>query len=99
MSHLNHLTRHKLNSKFNSINTIAYFVGLIAPLMTLPQLYTIWIQKNIQGVSIQTWFGFCIFNAFWVLYGTIHKDKPIIFSNLAWIGMQCLIVLGVLINK
>lgn len=98
MPHLTHITRNRLAKKNSFINTLAYGMGLAAPLMTIPQLYTIWIEKNTAGVSIQTWLGICFFNVFWVLYGAIHKDKPIIFSNLAWIVMQLLIVVGVLVN-
>lgn len=74
-----------------------YVVAVVAPFMTLPQLYLVWIKRDISGVSVYSWLGYCVFNAFWVFYGLVHKDKPIVLCNIAWVIVQGLVVLGVLI--
>lgn len=101
--HLRHLRKKReqkpATSKKTSYDNFWYFVALVGPIMTLPQLYLVWVQKTTSGVSIASWVGYSLFNAVWIVYGLIHRDKPIILCNIAWVVVQSLVVLGVLIYK
>ena len=79
------------------MDKIIYIVGIFGPVMTVPQLVKIWIEQNAAGVSLLSWSGFIIYSLFWVTYGIIHKEKPIIFTHSLWAIMQFLIVIGVFI--
>ncbi len=72
-----------------------YIVGIAGPLMTLPQLFKIWIEKNAAGVSAASWIAYLVCAIFWVIYGVAHKEKPIIFTYATWIFLEILIVIGV----
>lgn len=74
-----------------------YFVSLFGLLMTIPQLSLIWIQKNAEGVSVFSWSAYTITAIFWLMYGVMHKEKPIIITNSMWIVLDVLIVLGAVI--
>ena len=73
-----------------------YVVGVAGPIMTIPQVWEIWINKNAAGVSALTWGSYLILAFFWLFYGIIHKEKPIVFTNVLWIVLQTIIVIGVL---
>ncbi|NCP67432.1 hypothetical protein GW756_02010 [bacterium] len=75
---------------------LVYFVGAVGPVMTLPQLYTIWIEQNAAGVSIVTWSAYIFTAAFWLTYGILHQQKPIIFTHTCWISIHILMVIGIL---
>ncbi len=82
--------------------TMDRFIYILTPVTVLifvPQLAKIWIDKNISGVSLVSWFGMLIGSFFWFLYGIIHKEKPMIFVNIAIGTIQFLIVLGILIYR
>lgn len=79
------------------MDNLIYFFVIIGPIMTLPQVYKIWVIKNAAGVSLITWATYFIASIFWMFYGIIHKEKPIIITNILWIIMHFLIVLGVVI--
>ena len=64
----------------------------------IPQLTQIWINKRIEGVSLITWIGFLLGSSFWLLYGIIHKEKPIIITNGLFVTIQFFIVLGLLLQ-
>lgn len=81
------------------INKFIYFVGGFGIAVIIPQVTKIWIGKEIQGVSLTTWGGFFIASSFWLVYGIIHKEKPIIFTNLAACFLDFLIILGILIHR
>ena len=73
-----------------------YVVGIFGPIMTIPQLANIWIYKNAAGVSLISWTAYLITALFWLIYGIIHKEKPIILTYSIWILLDILIVAGIL---
>ncbi|MDE2026010.1 MAG: hypothetical protein KGJ07_05935 [Patescibacteria group bacterium] len=77
------------------IDYLVYAISFIGPLTTFPQLYGIWIEKNVAGVSFLTWTGYVSLAAIWLAYGIVHKEKPIIISNALWMVAESLVVLGI----
>ena len=70
------------------------FVG---PILTVPQLYNIWILRDTTGVSMFTWLFFTIGSGIWTWYGIEHKEKPIILSSGLLVIAQGLIVIGTIL--
>lgn len=79
------------------IDKTVYLVAIFAPLMTIPQILAIWVNRNAQDVSLTTWILYTFAALFWLLYGIAHRNKPIIISNILWVVMQVPIIIGVLI--
>ena len=76
---------------------IIYAVVFIAPILNLPQLFEVWFNRNAAGVSFISWFGFSILSVVWLIYGILHKEKPLIFMNIALAVVQGLVALGVVL--
>ena len=74
-----------------------YIIGIIGPIMTIPQLIKIWVEKNASGVSAISWCAYLITAIFWLIYGIAHKEKPIIFTNILWIILEAIIIVGTII--
>jgi uncharacterized protein with PQ loop repeat len=90
-----HIKRKKKTPKKKSeIDRLIYFAVVIGPLMTLPQVYSIWVQGQ-KGVSIISWVAYLVCSAIWLVYGIKHKDKPIIIVEIVWIILALLIIIGV----
>jgi uncharacterized protein with PQ loop repeat len=101
-NHSHNHTRSKNKTSKNSswkrfLNKAIYVVGLSSPIMTLPQLYNIWIDQNATGVSSVTWGWYIIVSTFWIFYGIAHKEKPIIVISIAWVVVEALVVIGTLL--
>jgi len=73
-----------------------YFGGAIIPITTLPQLLKIWVEKNASGVSLIAWFSFFVAAVVWLIYGILHREKPIIFVYSIWAIIDILIIVGVI---
>jgi uncharacterized protein with PQ loop repeat len=71
-----------------------YAVSIIGPALTLPQIYEIWVHQNASGVSTISWAGYLAMAIFWLGYGVIHKEKPIIIAYVLWIILEALVVVG-----
>ena len=82
----------------NLMDKLIYIVGVIGPIMTIPQLMNVWVDKNISGVSAITFATYFITSIFWISYGIMHKEKPIIFIYGCWLIIHFLIVLGILLH-
>lgn len=74
-------------------------IALIAPLMTIPQVLGVWVDGNIKGVSIATWLGYALGSGLWVIYGLIHKEKPLTLANFFLFVFDVSIVIGVLFHR
>jgi len=75
-----------------------YLVAILAVAANVPQLLNIWVTRNLNGVSLVSWVGFLIGSFFWLWYGVLHKERPIIFINSLLILVQGGIVLGLLVK-
>ena len=103
---LHHRLRTKTHNKHKSqphsvkwkgfIDHAIYVVGLIGPIMTIPQLTKIWVEKNASGVSAISWSAYIVVAIFWILYGIAHKEKPLIVISSIWIVLEVFIVVGTL---
>lgn len=81
------------------IDRIIYLVGLWSPLVTIPQAYTIWTTQNVEGLSFITWIGYLVSTLFWLAYGTAHKIKPLIITNLIWLVVNMAVVVGLFLFR
>jgi uncharacterized protein with PQ loop repeat len=79
------------------MDKLIYVVGVFGPIMTVPQVVKIWIEQNAAGISLVSWVAYLITALFWLAYGVLHKEKPIIFTYLIWVFLDILIITGVAI--
>jgi uncharacterized protein with PQ loop repeat len=83
--------------KYKLLDNAIYLAGIIGLLMTLPQLIKIWMYQDASGVSALSWGTYVLIAITWLVYGTIHKQKPIIVTNCFWIVMDLAIMTGAII--
>ena len=81
------------------IDRFIYVIVVLSPLMNLLQLIEILINKDASGVSVVSWTAFVFISLFWLLYGTVHKDKPIIISSLALAIIQTFISISAFVYR
>jgi uncharacterized protein with PQ loop repeat len=84
------------NKKYRVLDRLVYVSAIAGPIMTLPQIYTIWIDKNTGGISVIAWATYLVNSFIWLFYGLVHKDKPIILTNSLWVMLNILIVAGII---
>lgn len=74
-----------------------YVVAIIIPLMTIPQVLKIWINKSAQDVSLITWSAYSFSALCWLTYSIIRKDKPLIINSILWVILESLVIVGIII--
>lgn len=79
------------------MDNLIYVVGIFGPVMTIPQLIKIWVEKNASGVSAISWAAYLIASLFWLAYGVMHREWPIIFNAVLWVVLEILIIIGAIV--
>lgn len=79
------------------LDNLLVIVAIIGPLLALPQVLKIFLLKNATGVSLVSWSSWLVLGIMWLIYGFVHKEKPIIIAYILWTIMHSLVVIGVLL--
>ncbi|MBI2551157.1 hypothetical protein HYV73_02310 [Candidatus Uhrbacteria bacterium] len=81
------------------MDRLVYLAGFVLPLMTIPQLTTLYIHRDSTSLSAVTWVTYFLGSCFWFFYGIVHKERPIIFINMMLAIVQGLIVVGIFLFR
>lgn len=79
------------------LDRLVFVIGFVSPFFTFPQLYSIYILHQVSGVSVVSWGAFAVFDIPWILYGFVHKERPIIFAYTLWLTVNTLVCIGALL--
>ena len=96
LSHLH--KKKKQRVPYTSLDYLVYIISFVGPILTIPQIYDVWIRKDFS-VNVITWGSYIIIEMIWLYYGIINKVRPIILSNCLWILVNGLVILGALLYK
>lgn len=98
LHHHHRKIRKTLSHRYRSLaDDIIYSAGVLGPVLTIPQVLKIYVEQNAAGLSLISWISYLFTAAFWIFYGIIHKEKPIIFTYVVWFILQLIIVIGIFI--
>jgi len=69
-------------------------MSVFTMLMTVPQVYTIWVGHDASGVSILSWGAYLVAALLWFVYGLQKGDKTIYLACVGWVVLDCAVVIG-----
>lgn len=82
------------NPKIKFFEKYITVVATVGPLVTIPQIWKIYSTQNAMGVSFITFSLIAVVNISWLIYGLIHKEKPIIITNMLFLIANISICIG-----
>ncbi len=105
---LHHLSKRKrVTKKLESYPSPRFFIRLldrlliviaaIAPLFSIPQIWKVFSTQSAGDLSLISWLTWTIGDIPWIIYGFVHKEKPIIIGYLLWFLMNGAIVVGIIL--
>jgi uncharacterized protein with PQ loop repeat len=77
------------------IHRLVFFAAIGTPIVTLPQVYQIWVLHQ-KGSSAFTWACYVLIAIIWLIYGIETKDKPIIIMQSLCILVYSSVVIGLI---
>jgi uncharacterized protein with PQ loop repeat len=87
----------KKTSKPKLVDKATYVAAVLEPIITIPQVWTIFADKTAAGVSLSTWVGYDALILVWLWYGIVHKDKLILLYQGLFFIVQTAVIIGGLI--
>ena len=86
------------SSKWKRIlDALVYSAGIIGPVAAFPQLILIYAGQDASGVSAVSWFGWALLDIPWILYGFVHKERPIMITYTLWMLINFVVGIGAVI--
>ena len=79
-----------------SLTTVmGYFAGFLTTISFLPQVVKTWKSRSASDLSLVMFSVFTVGVIFWLVYGFLIQETPIIF----WNSVTLVLVLAILIMK
>ncbi len=92
--------RKKSSAKIvRTLDRFASLMGGITVLVNVPQLVSVGTASNLLGVSRTSRCGFLPVSCCWLIYGILHRAKPIIAVICMLLIVQGAIVTGIFIRS
>ena len=74
-------------------------LSTVTLLMTLPQVWTVWHEHAVAGVSLLSWGTYLLAACLWFVHGLQMHDKTIYLACIGWIVLDAAVVVGVLVYR
>ena len=82
-----------------SLEKFLRVLSVVTMLMTVPQVFSIWVDGNAAGVSLLSWGAYLFSACLWFGYGIQKHDKTIYLACIGWILLDAAIVIGVIVHR
>ena len=73
-------------------------LSVFTMLMTVPQVWTIWVGRSAAGVSLLSWLAYLLSACLWFVYGVKKGDKTIYLACVGWVVLDAAVVTGVMVH-
>lgn len=75
---------------------MAFYVGIIMPFSSIPQIVNIYSTQRVGGLSLVTWMMNLAGGIIILIYGILHKLKPVYYPQVLWMTVQIVTIIGIL---
>lgn len=81
------------------IQKILPALSMVTMLMTVPQVWTVWRDHDVAGVSLLSWGTYLIAACVWFVHGLQQRDRAIYIACIGWVLLDAAVVIGVLVYR
>jgi uncharacterized protein with PQ loop repeat len=73
-------------------------LSVFTMLMTVPQVWAVWVEGSVAGVSLLSWGAYLVSAVLWFFYGLQKRDKTIYIACVGWVLLDAAVVAGVIVR-
>ena len=74
-------------------------MSVFTMLMTVPQVFTIWVGHQAAGVSILSWSAYLVSALLWLWFGIRQHDRNIYLPCVGWIALDSAVIAGAVVYR
>ena len=82
-----------------SVKGLMWGLSIFTMTMTVPQILTIWLDRQATGVSTISWSAYLAAAVVWLWYGLRKRDVNIYLPCIGWIVLDSAVVIGALLYR
>lgn len=86
------ITRPVGSAPATGLEKVLRLLSAFTLLMTVPQVLTIWLDRDTGGVSLVSWASYLLAACLWFVYGVQKRDKTIYLACIGWIDDAALLI-------
>jgi uncharacterized protein with PQ loop repeat len=72
-------------------------MSVFTMVMTVPQVWAIWVGQQAAGVSILSWSAYLASAVLWLWFGIRKHDRNIYLPCLGWIALDGAVIAGAVV--
>jgi uncharacterized protein with PQ loop repeat len=72
-------------------------MSIFTLVMTVPQVWTIWIAHQASGVSVLSWSAYLLSAVLWFWFGVQRHDRNIYLPCVGWVVLDSAVIAGALL--
>jgi uncharacterized protein with PQ loop repeat len=72
-------------------------MSVFTMIMTVPQVWAIWVGQQAAGVSILSWSAYLASALLWLWFGIRQQDRNIYLPCLGWIALDGAVIAGAVV--
>src|SRR6185436_5370003 len=72
-------------------------MSVFTMLMTVPQVWNIWVGHQAAGVSVVSWSAYLLSALLWSWYGLQKRDRNIYLPCVGWVGLDAAVIVGAMV--
>jgi uncharacterized protein with PQ loop repeat len=72
-------------------------MSIFTLLMTVPQVWTIWVERQAAGVSILSWGAYLFSAVLWFWFGLKKGDRNIYLPCIGWVILNGAVFTGAIV--
>ena len=81
------------------IDRLVFIAGPMIPVAIAPTAYNVWVNEQVEGVSLITWSILSVTSFIMANYAYIHREKVLMLTYTPLFLLNVSVVLGVLVNS
>jgi uncharacterized protein with PQ loop repeat len=79
------------------VDSLMWFLSIVGPISTIPQIVQIYGEKSADGVSVLSWSLYLLIALSASAYAIVHKQKVILIGNILWSLTYIAVIVGAII--
>jgi len=80
------------------LNRVLAGMSVFTMAMTVPQVWTIWVDHRSSGVSLWSWSAYLLSAVLWFWHGLRQRDKNIYLPCVGWALLDLAVIAGVIVQ-
>jgi uncharacterized protein with PQ loop repeat len=81
-----------------AIDKVLPALSVFTMVMTVPQVWSVWVEGNTSGVSLLSWGAYLVSACLWFIHGLQRRDKTIWVACIGWVLLDAAVVIGVVVR-